>query len=102
MKAVKVEYTVKPEYVEVNKNNIRKVMDALKANPISGMQYSTYQDAENPHTFIHINMAKDGETMARLQQLPEFIAFRTALKASEPVAPPKQTGLDLVGAGFEL
>ncbi|MEP4091565.1 hypothetical protein [Reichenbachiella sp.] len=102
MKAVKVQYTVKPEYVEENKENIRKVMDALKSNPIDGMQYSSYTDEDNPGTFIHINMAKDGDTMAKLTDVPEFTTFRMALKASEPVAPPKSTNLSLVGAAFEL
>jgi len=102
MKAVKVQYTVKPEYVEENKQNIQKVMNALKANPIEGMQYSSYTDKENPNTFIHINMASDDETMAKLQQVQEFNDFRTALKASEPLSPPEHTDLDLVGAGFNL
>jgi len=82
MKAVKVQYTVNPEYVETNKRNIQKVMDALLRNPIAGMQYSSYTDKDHPNTFIHINMAKDDETMSKL--------------------PPKQTTLDLVAAGFNL
>jgi len=102
MKAVKVQYTVKPEYVEQNKANIRKVMDALKENPIKGMLYSSYTDEADDQTFIHINIAKDGETMALLNDVEEFKAFRMALKESEPVSPPSQTSLNLVGAGFEI
>jgi len=102
MNAVKVEYTVEPEYVEENKKNIRRVMDALKANPIPGMQYSTYTDQDDPNKFIHINMAKDSETISQLNDVNEFNEFRAALKASQPVSPPKQTSLELVGAGFEI
>lgn len=102
MKAVKVQYTVKVEYVEENKRNIRKVMEALNAKPIPGMQYSSYTDEENPNTFIHINMARDEETMSKLNDLKEFTAFRMALKASQPEAPPKQTKLNLVGAAFSI
>ena len=102
MKAVKVQYTVRPEYIEENKSNIQKVMDALKANPIVGMQYSSYTDKENPNTFIHINMAKNEEIMAKLNDVEEFTAFRIALKASQPLSPPKQTSLELVAAGFHL
>ena len=102
MRAVKVQYTVIPEYVEENKRNINKVMAALKANPIEGMLYSSYTDQENPNTFIHINIAKDGETMAKLNDVKEFGEFRKALKASKPISPPKQTKLDLVGAGFKI
>lgn len=102
MKAVKVQYTVQPEYAEQNKKNVQRVMDALQANPIAGMQYSTYTDGDDPNTFIHINMAKNDETMAKLQEIQEFNDFRTALKASGPVSPPKQTKLNLVAAGFNL
>ena len=101
MKAVKVQYTVKPEYVEQNKTNIKKVMDALKKNPIEGMQYSSFT-LEDGQTFVHINMAKDGATMSKLSDLPEFIEFRSGLKASEPLSPPKSSDLNLVGATFEL
>jgi len=102
MKAVKVQYTVKAEYVEENKKNIQKVMDMLKTNPIDGMLYSSYTDSENPNTFIHINIAKDEETLSKLSDIKEFTEFRMALKASEPISPPKQTNLELVAAGFEL
>lgn len=102
MKAVKVEYTVRPEYVAENKRNIQRVMDALQANPIPGMHYSSYTDSAQPNTFIHINMAKDDATMGKLSEVQEFTDFRMALKASQPLSPPKQTKLDLVGAGFNL
>lgn len=49
MKAVKVQYTVKPEYADQNKANIRKVMAALKANPIEGMLYSSYTSGDDPN-----------------------------------------------------
>lgn len=102
MKAVKVEYTVQNDYVEQNKKNILKVMDALRANPINGMLYSSYTDKENPNTFVHINMARDEQIMAKLNDIKEFTDFRMALKASQPLSPPKQTTMDLVGAGFKI
>ncbi len=101
MKAVQVQYTVQPEYVEKNKDNIQKVMEALKANPIAGMLYSSYI-LDDEQTFVHINIAKDSETMSKLNDLPEFKEFRMGLKASNPVSPPKPTNLNSVGAGFEL
>lgn len=101
MKAVQVRYTVKPEYVEQNKANIRKVMDALRANPIEGMLYSTYT-LEDGQTFVHINIARDGETLSKVNNFQEFKEFRTALKASTPISSPNQTELTPVAAGFEL
>ena len=101
MKAVKVQYTVRPEYVDTNKANIAKVMDALKANPIDGMQYASFL-LDDGQTFVHINMAEDQETLGKLQDVTEFNEFRTALKASGPVAPPQSENLNLVAAGFDL
>ena len=101
MKAVKVQYTVKPEYVEQNKINIKKVMDRLKEQPIQGMMYSTYT-IEEGNTFVHINMAKDQETLSKLNDVEEFGDFRKALKESGPLSPPKQTDLEPVAAGFDL
>ena len=101
MNAVKVQYTVKPDYVEENKANIRKVMNALKNNPIEGMLYSSYT-LDDGQTFVHINIAKDEATIAKINSLQEFVEFRTTLKASGPVSPPESTKLNLVSAAFEL
>ena len=101
MKAVKVQYTVKPEYVDQNKSNIQRVMAALKAKPIVGMLYSSYTIDEG-NTFVHINICKDEETLSKINDLPEFLEFRKGLKASQPVSPPKATSLELVGAAFDL
>ena len=42
MRAVEVRYTVRPEFADQNKANIRKVMAKLKGSPIDGMMYSAY------------------------------------------------------------
>ncbi len=101
MKAVKVQYTVKPEYAEQNKVNIQKVMDVLKSNPIEGMLYSSYT-LEDGQTFVHINIAKDDATIAKLNEVQEFNDFRKALKESEPISSPESTNLNPVAAGFNL
>ena len=101
MKAVKVQYKVKKEYIAQNKINIIKVMDKLKIDPIEGMLYTSYT-MDDGQTFVHINITKDLETRNRLNELKEFNAFRRSLKESDPIEPPKSTNLELVGAGFEL
>jgi hypothetical protein len=101
MKAVQVRYVVQPEYAEQNKVNIRNVMDALKANPIDGMYYATFT-LEDGRTFVHINIARDEETLSKLKNMKEFQEFRLALKASNPVSPPSQTNLNPVAVGFEV
>jgi quinol monooxygenase YgiN len=102
MKAVKVQYTVKPEFIEQNKRNIEKVMAKLRENPIDGMLYSSFTDETDPSTFIHINIARDASAFSKLNELGEFNAFRVALKESGPVSPPKQSNLNPVDAGFIL
>lgn len=101
MKAVKVQYAVRPEFVEQNKENIRKVMDKLRSEPIKGMLYSSYI-LDDGNTFVHINISKDEETMSKLNELEEFTAFRQALKASSPLQPPASTVLNEVGIGFDI
>ena len=101
MKAVKVQYTVQPEYVEQNKANIQKVMDHLKANPVDGMYYSSHL-LDDGQTFVHINIARNEEAMGGLSKVEAFNEFRMALKASNPVSPPKQENLNVVGAGFNV
>ena len=101
MQAVKVEYTVRPEYVEQNKANIGKVMDYLRENPIEGMQYSTFIK-EDGQSFVHINMARSGEIISKLNDVEAFQNFRKGLKGSQPLSSPSATKLTFVGAGFEI
>ncbi len=101
MKAVQVKYTVKPEYVEQNRSNIRKVMERLRSQPIPGMYYSSHI-LDDGQTFVHINICKDEETMSKLGAVEEFAVFRKELKASGPLVPPSSTKLNPVAAGFEL
>ena len=61
MRAVKVEYTVKPEYVATNKANIQKVMDELRGLGNTGILYSTYIKEDGVsfvHIFLFIKMKK--------------------------------------------
>jgi hypothetical protein len=99
MKAVRVQYTIKPEYVEQNKRNIEAVMKDLRENPIDGMFYSTFQ-LQDQLTFMHVNFARDGETMAKLNALESFTKFRMELMASQPTAQPKSEDMGYVGASF--
>jgi hypothetical protein len=92
---------VQPSFVEQNKANIRRVMDAIREKPIDGMLYSSFT-LEDGNTFVHINMARDDETMSRLREVPEFQQFQAALRDSKPPVPPKATDLHAVGAAFVL
>jgi hypothetical protein len=99
MKIVKVEYQVMPEFVEVNKQNIEKVMQGLKQKNIQSMKYASYYLGEG--RFMHFNITA-GENFSELNELPEFKNFQAALKASQPISAPKASDLSLVGANFDL
>lgn len=100
MKAVRVQYTVKPEYVEQNKANVQGVMDDLRNNPIEGMRYSTFYLGEG--SFMHLNVCNDQETMSLLGERDSFKHFRSGLKASGPVSPPKAEPMNYVGSSYDI
>lgn len=95
MKAVKVQYTVKPEYVETNKKNIKAVMDQLEKNPIEGMWYKAFL-LEDGQSFMHINISDSQEKMDRINDVAEFNNFRKELKESNPVSPPKLEEIEMM------
>lgn len=99
MKAVKVEYQVKPEFVETNKANIQKVMEAMKKKGVAAMLYSSYYLGDGK--FMHHNITSENDFSA-LTQVPEFKAFQDALKASDPVQKPHATDLEVVGLSKEI
>lgn len=98
MKIVKVEYQVKPEFIEDNKANIRDVMVAFKAKKSKTTMYSSYTYEEGK--FMHITVTQL-EDFSELTQIDEFKAFRQALKASAPIIPPKSYDMQLVGSSME-
>lgn len=102
MKAVIVRYKVQSDYIEQNKQNIQRVEAALLTSPIEGMMYSAYNLEDDPQSFVHINISREGETMSKLNEVPEFQAFRKGLKASNPISPPNAIKLVNVASGFVL
>ena len=101
MKAVKVQYTVKSEYADTNKRNIRKVMADLReiANP--GIRYSSFV-LDDGKSFVHIGVYSDQAALDVLNNLPSFQFFRDQLKASGPEVPPKADDLNLVDTSYEI
>jgi hypothetical protein len=99
MRAVKVEYTVKPEYVDTNKANIQKVMDELRSLGDTSVLYSTYVK-EDGCSFVHFAIHHDESNI--IPTLAAFKAFSTQLKAEGLVAPPQSVKLDMVAKSFDL
>ena len=101
MRAVKVEYTVKPEYVNTNKINIQKVMDELRALGDVGVLYSTYVK-EDGCSFVHFSTHRDSEEHNIITSLAAFKTFSEQLKAEGLTAPPQAIKLDMVAKSFDL
>jgi hypothetical protein len=100
MRAVKVEYTVKPEYVNTNKANIKKVMEELRSMGDVGILYSTYIK-EDGVSFVHFSIHKNEENI--IPSLTAFKAFATQLKAEGLVGDaPKSLKLEMVAKSFDL
>jgi len=100
MRAVKVEYTVKPEYVNTNKANIKKVMDELRSMGDVGILYSTYTK-EDGVSFVHFSIHKNEENI--IPSLPAFKAFAAQLKAEGLVGDaPKSLKLEMIAKSFDL
>jgi hypothetical protein len=100
MRAVKVEYTVKPEYVETNKANIQKVMDELHSLGDVGILYSTYLK-EDGVSFVHFSIHREEENI--IPSLSAFKAFTTQLKAEGLAGdPPQAMKLQMVAKSFDL
>ena len=99
MKAVKVEYTVREDFVSQNKQNIQAVMDALKKKGDVGVLYSAWTK-EDGKTFVHIVFQRDEQAAEAVPSLPEFKHFQSELKTGIEV-PPKAEPLELAGSSFE-
>jgi len=99
MKIVKVEYQVKSDFIETNKENIRKVMEAMKAKNSDTTNYASYNYGEG--NFMHFTVTSS-DNFSELTDLEAFKSFQKALKESEPIVPPKLYNLELVGSSNEV
>jgi hypothetical protein len=101
MKITRVQYTVKPEYVEQNKANIEAVMKEVRSLDVKDFKYATYLMPDGK-SFMHFAIAETEEANARLLALPSFKHFSEALKASQPEVSPKSENPSLVAAGYDI
>ena len=101
MKIVRVTYTAKPEYVEHNQNNIKKVMSDMQAIGNPGINYNACLGADGK-SFTHTAFFNSEEDEKVLLGLPAFIHFQQELRASGPETPPKQELLTLVGSTVDI
>ena len=101
MNAVKVQYTVKEEYVETNKANIQRVMTDLKEINNPGIKYSAFL-LDDGKSFVHFVMRVDDQAQKTLSELPSFQEFQHQLRESGPEVAPQAENLILVGASWDI
>ncbi len=101
MNGVKVQYTVKEEYVETNKANIQQVMADLKEINNPNITYTAFL-LDDGKSFVHLVMRVDDDAQKTLSELPSFQEFQRQLRESGPEVPPKAENLTLVGSSGDI
>ena|SRR2546430_6220713 len=96
-----IRYTVQAEYAAQNRENIRRVMDELRALRRPDLRYNVFVE-DDGKTFIHVPLYANEEARKVLGALESFQAFQAALQESHPEVPPKVTNLTLVGSSRDL
>jgi len=97
MKIVRVQYTTRAEYADVNKANIAAIVKELKELNHPGIQYGAYLLPDGK-TFMHFDQFESEEAHEVLTGLASFKKFAAELEASALEAEPKLELLSLVAA----
>ncbi|MES2575625.1 MAG: hypothetical protein V4572_11820 [Bacteroidota bacterium] len=101
MITVKVTYTVKPEFVEANKENVRKFLsDFKKLNP-SEFRYNVYLQ-EDGITFLHFSTYKNEEIQKQILDIASFKIFQEERDKSGLNNTHKLEVLSYVGSSFDV
>lgn len=101
MNAVKVQYTVKKEYLETNKANIQRVIIDLKDINNPNIKYSAFL-IDNGKSFVHFVMQLDDQAQKPLIELPSFQDFQRQMRESDLEVAPKAENLHLVGSSWDI
>jgi len=75
MITVKVTYTVKPEFVEANKQNISIFLDDFKKMNSADFRYVVYL-MEDGKTFVHLSHYKNAEVQKEVLNVESFKSFQ--------------------------
>ncbi|WP_379091350.1 hypothetical protein [Pedobacter sp. UC225_65] len=75
MISVKVSYTVKPEFVVQNKQNISTFLSDFKKLVNANFLYNVYLEADGL-TFLHISMYENEDVQHEVLHVPSFLQFQ--------------------------
>lgn len=101
MITVKVTYTVKPDFVEANRENINKFLSDFKQLDPTEFRYNIYLK-EDGVTFVHFSTYKNEEIQKQILNTPSFKSFQDQRDISGLNDTPKVEILNHVGSSFEL
>jgi hypothetical protein len=91
----KVEYVLKPEYVEENGQRVRAVFEELNTLKPTGLRYACIQGPDG-RTVIHF-VASEPSGGVRLPDFPAFKKFSMGI-SDLCESPPQRLELQLIGA----
>jgi homoserine kinase len=94
MKITRVQYTVRSEFAEQNRQNIAAVMNELRALGRSDVTYAVYVQGDGK-TFMHLAHQNTAEAERFPTSLESFKRFQAQLKENLEI-PPKVEALALV------
>src|SRR6478672_5158347 len=101
MISVHITYTVKPEFVAQNKQNISTILaDFKKMNDVSFF-YNVYIK-EDGITFLHSSMYDNEEAQQKVLSTPSFIAFQEQRDSQGLVGEPLVETLTLIGSSLSI
>jgi quinol monooxygenase YgiN len=98
---VKVTYTVKPDFVQKNQENINLFMVDFKKLNTNDFQYVSYLCGDGK-TFVHLSHYKNEEIQKQLLQVPSFLDFQKQRDASGLLGKPEIEVLELVASSREF
>ena len=101
MITVTVSYTVKPDFVQINKQNISKFLDDFrKLNP-SDFRYNVYLQNDGV-TFVHLSTYRNEEIQTNVLNVESFKSFQKERDESGLNNTHKVEVLNFVGSSFDV
>nr|WP_294937195.1 hypothetical protein [uncultured Flavobacterium sp.] len=101
MISVKVSYTVKPEFVDKNKENIHLFLEDFKKMNSSDFRYTVYLK-EDGVTFVHLSSYSNKDVQDMVLNVPSFKAFQQQRDESGLNDSHKVEVLESIGSSFPI
>jgi len=101
MISVKVSYTVKPEFVDQNKNNISSFLADFKKLNTLNFLYNVYLQ-EDGLTFLHVSMYENETVQNEILNVPSFLNFQKERDESGLDSSCQIESLQLIGSSLGL